>query len=114
MGIYPKFIILSRRYSYTPYMFHLDLRLDHQLRPQLSLERELMIFPRTILHSELEYLADFRLINTLINEDSGKPENYQYEFIWSVGVEYLLSADFALMARYDNPFGTGTGLSIFF
>src|SRR6056297_2484461 len=44
---------------FTPYMFHLDVRVDHQLRPQIGVERELMIFPRTVLFGELEYQADF-------------------------------------------------------
>ncbi|MGM1057618.1 MAG: multicopper oxidase domain-containing protein, partial [Bacteroidota bacterium] len=30
---------------FTPYMFNLDLRMDNKLRPQISLSREIMIFP---------------------------------------------------------------------
>jgi CopA family copper-resistance protein len=99
---------------FTPYMFHLDVRLDHQLRPQIGLEKELMIFPRTILFGELEYQADFGLVNTLTNETTGEPVDYIDELTWSVGLEYLLSRNFALMAGYDNRFGAGAGLSILF
>jgi long-subunit fatty acid transport protein len=99
---------------FTPYMFHLDVRIDHQLRPQLSLEKEMMIFPRTILFGELEYQADFGWVNTLINEATGEPVNYKDKFTWSVGIEYILSRNFALMAAYDNRFGAGLGLSILF
>lgn len=106
-------VVAGIRY-FTPYMFHLDVRLDHQLRPQIGLERELMIFPRTILFGELEYRADFGLINTLTNETTGEPLNYVDELTWSVGLEYLLSGNFALMAGYDNRFGAGAGLSILF
>jgi CopA family copper-resistance protein len=106
-------VVAGIRY-FTPYMFHLDVRLDHQLRPQLSLEREMMIFPRTILLGELEYQADFGLVNTLTNEITGEPEDYKDKFTWSVGIEFLLSRNFALMVGYDNRFGAGVGLSTLF
>jgi hypothetical protein len=99
---------------FTPYMFHLDVRLDHQLRPQIALEKELMIFPRTILFGEFEYQADFGLINELENEETGQAVNYKDEITWNTGLEFLITKNFALNASYDNRFGFGGGLSILF
>ncbi|WP_159518535.1 multicopper oxidase domain-containing protein [Sunxiuqinia indica] len=99
---------------FTPYMFHLDVRLDHQLRPQIALEKELMIFPRTILFGEFEYQADFGLINELENEKTGQAVNYKDEITWNTGLEFLITKNFALNASYDNRFGFGGGLSILF
>lgn len=99
---------------FTPYMFHLDIRLDHLLRPQVSLEKELMIFPRTILFGEFEYQADFGLVNELENEETGEPLNYKDEIAWNTGLEFLLTKNFAINASYDNRFGIGAGLSVLF
>jgi len=105
--------IVGIRY-FTPYMFNLDVRIDHQLRPQVALEKELMIFPRTILFGEFEYQADFGLINELENEETGAPIDYKDEITWNTGLEFLLTKNFALNASYDNRFGFGGGLSIKF
>ncbi len=99
---------------FTPYMFHLDVRVDNQLRPQIGIERELMIFPRTVLFSELEYQADFGWVNDLTDEVTGEPVNFKDELVWSVGMEYFLGRNFSLTASYDNRFGVGGGLSIRF
>ncbi len=40
--------------------------------------------------------------------------NYRDEITWQIGVEYLLSRNFSLMASYDNRFGGGGGLSVKF
>lgn len=84
------------------------------MRPQLRIGRELMLFPRTIVFGNFEYLADFGWVNDLNEENPGKSVNYQEEITWSAGAEYLLSKNFALMASYDNRFGVGGGLSIRF
>lgn len=99
---------------FTPYMFNLDLRIDNQLRPQIGIAREIMIFPRTMLFGEFEYQADFGWVNDLNKEKPAKSVNYKEEITWSAGVEYLLSKNFALMASYDSRFGVGGGLSIRF
>ncbi len=99
---------------FTPYMFHLDVRFDHQLRPQVSLEKELMIFSRTILFGEFEYQADFGWVNDLHNEETGEPLNYKDEITWNAGIEFLLTKNFAIIANYDSRFGIGGGLSILF
>ena len=96
---------------FTPYMFNLDVRMDSKLRPQISLSRSLMIFPRTLLYGKYEYQRDFGLLNTNdIHTNAGK--KFASETTWSVGLKYFLSRNFSLMASYDNRFGGGGGLSI--
>lgn len=93
----------------TPYLFNLDVRIDSKLRPQIGLEREIMIFPRTLAFGMIEYQADFGLVDDL-------PTGIDYgdELTWNAGLEYFLSKNFSLMASYDNRFGAGGGLSIRF
>jgi len=93
----------------TPYLFNLDVRIDSELRPQLSLSREIMIFPRTAVFGVYEYQADFGWVNDIPHGDS-----FEKEVTWSLGLEYLLSRNFSLMGSYDNRFGAGGGLSIRF
>lgn len=96
---------------FTPYMFNLDVRIDNELRPQIGLSRELMIFPRTAIFGEIEYLFDAGWVNDLKSETTGKDLNYVDELTWQAGVEYMLSRNFSLMVSYDNRFGAGGGLS---
>ncbi|MGJ8592210.1 MAG: multicopper oxidase domain-containing protein [Aquaticitalea sp.] len=100
--------IVGVRYL-TPYLFNLDVRIDNKLRPQISLSREIMIFPRTAIFGSYEYQADFGWINDLPMGDS-----YSEEVVWNTGIEYFLSKNFSLMASYDNRFGAGGGLSVRF
>ncbi|RLJ67307.1 hypothetical protein CLV86_0804 [Lacinutrix venerupis] len=100
--------IVGLRYL-TPYLFSLDVRLDNELRPQLGLSREIMVFPRTVVFGEIEYQADLGLVNTLPQNS-----NFEKELVWSAGAEYLLSKNASLMASYDNRFGAGGGLSLRF
>ncbi|MDT0641941.1 multicopper oxidase domain-containing protein [Zunongwangia sp. F363] len=90
----------------TPYLFNLDVRIDNKLRPQISLSREILIFPRTAIFGEYEYQADFGWVDDLPVGD-----NFAKEVTWNAGVEYYLSRNFSLMASYDNRFGAGGGLS---
>nr|WP_309729460.1 multicopper oxidase domain-containing protein [Mesonia maritima] len=90
----------------TPYLFNLDVRIDNKLRPQISLSREILIFPRTAIFGEYEYQADFGWVDALPAGD-----NFAKEVTWNAGVEYYLSRNFSLMASYDNRFGAGGGLS---
>jgi hypothetical protein len=97
---------------FTPYMFNLDVRIDNLLRPQISLEREFMIFPRTIAFGEIEYQADFGWVNDISQEDNlVGGDLYSEELVWSAGLEFFLSRNFSLMASYDNRFGFGGGLT---
>lgn len=99
---------------FTPYMFNLDVRVDNQLRPEVRISREIMIFPRTAIFGNYEYQADFGWVNELTEGGTNKSLNYRGETTWSAGVEYFLSRNFSLMASYDNRFGAGGGLSIRF
>ncbi|MBQ0769665.1 MAG: multicopper oxidase domain-containing protein [Bizionia sp.] len=90
----------------TPYFIDLDVRIDNKLRPQISLSREILIFPRTAIFGAYEYQADFGWIDTLPTGD-----HFAKEISWSTGLEYYLSRDFSIMASYDNRFGAGGGLS---
>ncbi|MFB9054235.1 multicopper oxidase domain-containing protein [Formosa undariae] len=100
--------VLGVRYL-TPFLFNLDVRMDSNLRPQIGISREIMIFPRTVLFGEYEYQADFGWVT-----DFSADENYRSETVWNVGLEYFLSRDFSLTASYDNRFGTGGGVSFRF
>ena len=91
---------------FTPYMFNLDLRMDHKLRPQISLSRELLIFRRVALFAEYEFQADFGWGN-----DLPEGEDFEKEEVFQIGLEYFLSKNFSLMGSYDNRFGAGGGLS---
>lgn len=93
----------------TPYLFNLDVRMDSKLRPQISLSRELLLFPRTAIFGNYEYQADFGWVDPL---PTG--ENFDNEVSWNAGIEYYLSRDFSLTASYDNRFGAGGGLSLRF
>ncbi len=94
---------------FTPYMFSLDVRIDSELRPRISLGRSIMVFPKLSVFAYYEYQIDLGIINDLpINKD------YLSETVWSAGAEYMLSRNFSLMASYDNRFGAGGGLSIRF
>ena len=105
--------IVGVRYL-TPYLFNLDVRIDSKLRPQISLEREILIFPRTFLFGEFEYQADFGWTQDSSVEGNISEGNYSDEITWSAGLEYLISKNFSLMGSYDNRFGGGGGLTVRF
>lgn len=90
----------------TPYLFNLDVRIDSKLRPQIALDREVLIFPRTALFGEFEYQADFGWANDVSGQED--------EITWNLGLEYFLSKSFTLTASYDNRFGAGGGLAVRF
>jgi hypothetical protein len=97
---------------FTPYMFDLDVRIDNLLRPQISLEREFMLFPRTVAFGEIEYRADFGWVNDISQEAKlVGGDFYKEELIWNAGLKFFLSRNFSLMASYDNRFGFGGGLT---
>jgi len=96
----------------TPYLFNLDVRLDHKLRPEIRINREIMIFPRTSIFGRYEYQMDFGWTNTL--PETGENANYKGETTWAAGVNYIFSRNFSVMGSYDNRFGTGGGLTVRF
>ena len=96
---------------FTPYMFDLDVRIDHELRPQISIAREIMIFPRIMLFGEYEYQMYFGWAPEKKKDDEKEKEN---ETVWSAGLEYMLSRNLSVTGSYDNRFGPGGGLSLRF
>ncbi len=99
---------------FTPFMFHLDVRIDNELRPKIDIHRDFMIFRRTILFGDFEYQADFGWVNDLRDEITGEPVNFRDEMVWSAGLAYLLGRNLSLKVSYDNRFGFGGGLSAMF
>ena len=89
---------------FTPYRFNVDVSMDHQLRPRVRLDRELLIFPRIFLEGEYEYRADFGWVNDL--GDS----SFESETQWLVGLSYILSRNFSIQGNYNNRYGWGGGL----
>ncbi len=94
---------------FTPYMFNLDVRVDSELRPRISLSRSLLLFKRFSIFGFYEYQMDLGIVNNLPSNI-----NYRSETVWNAGAEYMLSRNFSLMASYDNRFGAGAGLSVRF
>ncbi|WP_044202434.1 multicopper oxidase domain-containing protein [Echinicola pacifica] len=96
----------------TPFLFNLDVRLDHKLRTELRIDREIMIFPRTSIFGSYEYQMDFGWTNSL--PETGEDSSYKGETTWSAGASYMISRNFSIMGSYDNRFGAGGGLSLRF
>jgi hypothetical protein len=100
---------------FTPYMFNLDVRVDNLLRPQISLGRSFMLFPRTIAFGDIEYQADFGWVNEISQKEGMVAGDLYSEIVvWSGGLAFLLSRNFSVMASYDNRFGFGGGLRMRF
>lgn len=91
---------------FTPYMFDLDVRVDHLLRARIGIGRSVMLFPKFSVFGYYEYQADFGVRTELPNN-----KTLESEIVWNGGAEYLLSRNFSLTAFYDNRFGIGGGLS---
>lgn len=104
--------IIGFRY-FTRFMFNLDVRMDSKLRPQIGLSRSFMLFPRTVVFGEIEYLSDFGLVNDL-RDENGNKKAYSYELVWSAGVKVILTRNISIFGSYDNRFGGGGGLSVLF
>lgn len=94
---------------FTPYRFNVDVSMDHQLRPRIRLDREILLFPRLFIEGEYEYRADFGWVNELENYKS-----YQGETQWLVGASYILSRNFSIQGNYNNRYGWGGGLLVRF
>ncbi len=92
-----------------PYFINADVSIDHQLRPQIRLSAEYLIFRRVAVFGSYEYRADFGVVNTLA---PGK--NYEGEQIWNVGADIILSKIFSVSGSYDSRFGGGGGLIVRF
>jgi hypothetical protein len=82
---------------------------DNELRPRISIGRDVMLFPRLSVFGYYEYRLDFGAVNTLPPN-----KNVEAEKVWNAGAEYMLSKNFSLVASYDNRYGAGGGLSLRF
>jgi len=92
-----------------PMLIDSDVRIDNKLRPTISFATSTMITRHIALYGEYEYQMDFGWVN-----DFEAGTNFEEETTWQVGLEYVLSRDFSIMASYDNRFGGGGGLSLRF
>ena len=92
-----------------PLLIDSELRIDDKLRPLVSFSTATMLFPRIGIYGEYEYQMDFGWVN-----DFEQGTNFEKETTWQVGLEYVLSRNFSIMASYDNRFGAGGGLSLRF
>ncbi len=92
-----------------PLLIDSELSIDHKLRPQLAFNAGLLLFPRLELYGEYEYQIDFGW-----NGDLEESKDYKSETVFQVGLEYVLSKGIRLMGSYDNRFGAGGGLSLWF
>ncbi|MDA3819704.1 MAG: multicopper oxidase domain-containing protein [Candidatus Delongbacteria bacterium] len=95
---------------FTPYMFNVDVSIDHQLRPRVRLDKEILLFPRIFLEGEYEYRADFGWVNDL--EENKK--SFEGEDEWLIRASYIVSRNFSIQANYNSHYGWGGGLSVRF
>ena len=90
-------------------MLHVDVSIDHQLRPRLRVGKEILLFPRFFLEGEYEYRADFGWVN-----DLEENKNFEGKDEWLIRASYILSRNFSIMANYNSHYGWGGGLSVRF
>lgn len=88
------------------YILDADISLDHKLRPELGLDSHLPLTQRLYINSHYEWKTDFG-----ITEKTHSGESIDQEWVYNIGLEYLLNKNFALTADYDNRFGVGGGLN---
>ena len=89
-----------------PFFFELDLNIDNQLRLEIGLEYELLLFPWVEFFAEWEWKMDWGLVNSL---SDGKI--WANDFEWALGLHYILSKNLSVIASYDNRFSYGAGLT---
>lgn len=94
---------------FTPYRINVDVSVDHQLRPRIRLDRELLLFPRVFLEGEYEYRADFGTVNNLENNKSVEGETQ-----WLIGLSFIVSRNFSIQGNYNNKYGWGGGALVRF
>lgn len=92
-----------------PLLIDSELSIDHKLRPQVAFNAGLLLFPRLELYGEYEYQLDLGW-----NGDLEEGKDYSSETIWQVGLEYVLRKGVRLVGSYDNRFGAGGGVSLWF
>jgi len=94
---------------FTPYMFNVDVSIDHKLRSRVRIDKEILLFPRIFLEGEYQYLADFGWVNDLENKNS-----FEGEDKWLIRGSYIVSRNFSIQANYNNHYGWGGGLGVMF
>ena len=92
-----------------PYMFNVDVSIDHQLRPRLRVDKEVLLFPGFFLEGEYEYRADFGLVNDLEDNIS-----FVGGYEWLIRASYMLSRNFSIQTNFNSQYGWGGGLSVRF
>ena len=89
-----------------PFFLEMELSVDNQLRFELGLEYELLLFPWVEFFVEWVWNTDFGLINKL-----SESTIWANQFEWQLGLHYILSKNFSLSISYDNRFSYGAGLT---
>ncbi|MDE0119922.1 MAG: multicopper oxidase domain-containing protein [Bdellovibrionales bacterium] len=89
-----------------PLFFELDINVDNKARLQVALEYELLLFPRIELFADWEWTVDFGILH-----DLPEREVWEQEQEWSIGIGYIMSKNFSLIASYNNHFSWGAGLN---
>lgn len=92
-----------------PFFIESDLSVDHLLRPQVAFSTTLLLLSRLELQGSWEMVADFGVINEL-----GNNIDWTQDYIWNIGLEFVLAKNWSLIGSYDNRFGAGGGISIRF
>ncbi|MCJ8289664.1 MAG: multicopper oxidase domain-containing protein [Crocinitomicaceae bacterium] len=92
-----------------PFFIESDLNIDTELRPQIGFSTAVPIFPRLELQGMWQMQTDFGWRNDL-------PSNtdWEQEYTWNIGAEYVLAKYWSLSASYDNRFGIGGGITVRF
>lgn len=94
---------------FLPLLIESELRIDHNLRPQIGISSGTMILRRVELYGEFEYQMDFGWVN-----DLPEGSDVEYETTWQVDLEFFISRSWRINANYDNRFGAGAGLAFIF
>ena len=89
-----------------PLFFEVDINLDHIARLQVALEYELLLFPRVELFADWKWTMDFGILHQLPEE-----KIWEQEHEWAVGLDYIISKNFSLIANYSNHFSWGAGIN---
>ncbi|MYE07553.1 MAG: multicopper oxidase domain-containing protein [Oligoflexia bacterium] len=89
-----------------PLFLELDINVDNRAQLQVALEYELLLFPRMEFFADWEWTMDFGILHNL-------PEGavWEQEQEWSVGIGYIMSKNFSIIASYNNHFSWGAGIN---
>jgi len=89
-----------------PFFINADLSLDHQIRPQLSLSAEYLIFRRIAIFWKYEVRPDFGVVITLDNGTT-----VEVGQVWNAGLDVIISKNISITGKYDSRFGGGGGIT---